>query len=187
MATTPPKGSIFRSKTMQKYMQNREKSVLPRVIAPSVFAFSWIVLTLLIAAGIAVWIGKVPQYLSGSGIVLTPSASIQANEEATAVILLPASAVSQLKTGQPVQIQVGQSGLQVNRTIDSISQDLLSPSDVHQNFGLEVSGPSLAVTVGLGPNIPARLYAGSLIQAQIQVGSQSVLALFPVVNSLLKN
>ena len=187
MATPSPKGSIFRSKTVQKYMQNREKSVLPRVVAPSFFAFSWIVLTLLIAAGIAIWLGKVPQYLSGSGIVLTPSATAQTNEEAMAVILLPASAAPQLKTGQPVQVQVGQSGLQVNRTIDSISQGLLSPSDVHQNYGLTVGGPSLAVIVGLGPDIPAHLYAGSLIQAQIQVGSQSVLALFPVVNTLLKD
>ncbi len=187
MAETSPKSSIFRSKTMQKCMQNREKSVLPRVVAPSVFAFTWIVLILLISAGVAIWIGKVPQYLSGSGIVLTPSASAQPNEDATAVILLPASDVSQLKTGLPVQVQVGQSGPQITRTIDGISQELLSPSDVHQNFGLDVTGPSLAITVGLGPTIPAHLYAGSLIQAQIQVGSQSVLAVFPVINNLLKN
>ena len=111
------------------------------------------------------------------------SADLRRKRILTKFILRP----QKLIFGQQLTIQVGQSGLQVNRTIDSISQDLLSPSDVHQNFGLEVSGPSLAVTVGLGPNIPARLYAGSLIQAQIQVGSQSVLALFPVVNSLLKD
>ena len=187
MATNSPKSSIFRSKTVQKYMQNREKSVLPRVVAPSVFAFIWIILTLLIAAGAVVWLGKVPQYLSGSGIVLTPGTSIQVNQEATAVILLPASDGVQLRAGLPVQVQVGQSGPQVNRTIDSISQNLLSPSDVHQNFGLTSTEPSLTVTVGLGPSIPAQLYAGSLIQVRIQVGSQSVLALFPVVNTLLKN
>jgi hypothetical protein len=185
MAATPPRLSIFRSKTMQKYMQNKEKSVLPRFVAPSVFAFCWIVLTLLIAAGIATWFGKVPLYLVGSGVVLDQGA--HADDEATAVILLPASDVSHLRSGLPVQLQIGQSGPSLNRTIDVVSQNLLSPGEVHQIYGLEATGPSLVVTTRLGPAISAHLYAGSLIQAQILIGSQSLLALFPGVNSLLKD
>jgi len=127
MASTTPKTQIFRSKTLQKYMQNREKGVLPHIVAPPIFVFSWIVLTLLIAGGIAVWLGEVPSYITGSGIVLgTNSTATQANG-AIAALLLPASAGASIRPGLPVQLQIGQAGPQLHRTINSISKNLLSP------------------------------------------------------------
>ncbi len=186
MATATPKIQIFRSKTLQKYMQNREKSVLPRVVAPPIFAFSWIVLTLLIAAGIATWLGEVPSYITASGIVLDTNSAASQGDGATAALLLPASDSSYIRPGLPVQLQIGQAGPQVHRTINSVSQNLLSPVEVHQQYGFEVADPSLVVTVGLGSTISEHLYSGSPIQAQVQIGSQSLLALFPGVNSLLK-
>ena len=184
--TTTPKLPIFRSKTLQKYMQNREKSVLPRIVAPPVFAFSWIVLTLLIAAGIAAWLGQVPSYITGSGIILNTSSIAKQGDGATAAILLPANAISYIRPGLPVQIQVGQAGPQLHRIIDRVSQNLLSPGAVRQKYGFEVTDPSLVATVELGPTVSRYLYIGSPIQAQIQIGSQSLLTLFPGVDGLLK-
>jgi hypothetical protein len=175
MAKDLPKSSIFRSKVVQKYMQNREKSVLPRVIAPPVFMFCWVVLILLIVAGVTVWSGRVPVYLTGSGIVLD-STSHQ-SDTVTAVVLLPPGDVSRLRRGLSVRIQIGQDGPALNRTIDAISQQPLSPVQVHQLYGLEVAGPSSVITVGLGPTIEGYLYAGSLVRAQVQVGTQSLLSL----------
>jgi hypothetical protein len=186
MATATPKIQIFRSKTLQKYLQNREKSVLPRFVAPPIFAFSWIVLTLLIAAGIAVWLGEVPSYVTGSGIILGTNGGANQGDGATAALLLPASDNSYIRPGLPVQLQIGQSGPQLQRTINSVSQNLLSPAEVRQQYGFEVSDPSLVVMVGLGSTISKQLYSGSPIQAQVQIGSQSLLTLFPVVNNLLK-
>lgn len=186
MATATPKLPIFRSKTLQKYMQNREKSVLPRIVAPPVFAFCWIVLTLLIAAGIVTWRGQVPSYITGSGIILNTGSVAHQSNEATAAILLPASDISYIRPGLPVQIHVGQTGPQLHRTIGSVSQKLLSPGAVRQQYGFEVTDPSLVVTVQLGPTISGYLYSGSPIQAQVQIGTYSLLALFPGINSLLK-
>jgi len=186
MATATPKLPIFRSKTLQKYMQNREKSVLPRIIAPPVFAFGWIVLALLIATGIVIWWGQVPSYITGSGIILNTTDAVHQSAGATAAILLPASDIAYIRPGLPVQIQVGQDGPQLHRAISNVSQNLLNPGVVRQQYGFEVTDPSLVATVQLGPTISRQLYSGSPIQAQVQIGSYSLLALFPVVNRLLK-
>jgi hypothetical protein len=177
---------IFRSKTVQNYMRNREKSVLPRIVAPPVFVLSWIVLMVLIVAGIAVWSGQVPSYIAGAGIILDANSMASQDGGATAAILLPASASSYIRPGLPIQLQIGQSGPQLHRTIDAINQNLLSPDEIRQRYGFTVEDPSLVVIVGLGSAISEHLYSGSPIQAQIQIGSQSLLVLFPVVNSLLK-
>jgi hypothetical protein len=177
--------TIFRSKTIQKYIQNREKSVLPRVIAPPVFLLCWFILMLLIAAGIAVWLGQVPVYISGSGAVLEQHTSSQQTATAVAVIFLPPSSVSRLHAGLPIQLQIGQSGPVLHTTIGTVEYTPLSPQQIQQQYGLRVSAPSCVVVVSLGAVLPAHLYVGSLVQAQIQIGSESLLSLFPVLNSLL--
>jgi hypothetical protein len=184
MAQAALKRSIFRSKTLQTYIQNREKSVLPRLVAPPVFVLCWVILILFILAGVIVWNGEVPVYIAGSGVIVEPSALSQPGDEATAIILFPLSDVSRLHTGLPIQIQLGQTNLVFNCRITAVSQTPLSPDRIQQQYRLEVPGPAVVVTVGLGHAIPASLYAGSHVQAQFRVGSQSLLALFPVINSL---
>ncbi len=187
MATTNPKRSIFRSKTVQKYTQNREKSVLPRVVAPPVFAICWIILTLLVVAGIVAWMGKVPLYITGAGVVLARGASSSQDDEISAIIPLPISAASHLQKGLLVQVQVGQAGPLLTRTINDISSTVLSPDEVQQKYSLRVSDPSILLIVKLGTTISMGIYAGSPVQVQVQTGSQSLLALFPVFNTLLKD
>jgi hypothetical protein len=186
MATAAPKGSIFRSKALQKYVQSREKNVLPRLVAPPVFAFFWVILALFTAAGLVAWLGQVPLYVTGSGLVLDRSATAaQGKEEAVAVILLPATSFVHLRAGMPVQVQVGSDGSPIPCTIDSVESRILSPSEVHQRYMLVVPEPSFVAIVGLGPGISSHLYAGSPVQAQIQIGSERLLSLFPLFNTLL--
>jgi hypothetical protein len=184
MPEASPKNSIFRSKAVQRYIQNREKSVLPRVVVPPVFALCWLVLTLLVVAGIVIWSGRVPFYTSGAGVVLDASTGINQGDEATALIFLPASEAPQLHTGLPVQVQIGQSGPLLNRTINGVGRSVLSPAQVLQQYQLEVAQPSCVVAVTLGSGIQGSTYAGSFVQARIQIGSQSLLSLFPVLNRL---
>jgi hypothetical protein len=184
MATTATKRSIFRSQTIQTYIQNREKCVLPRIVAPPVFALCWIVLTLLIVAGITIWYGKIPLYITGSGIIPASPALDQNYTETTAIIVFPLRDVTYLQAGLPIQIQLGQTGPALDCRIAAVSPHPLSPDQIQQQYRLEVAGPSIVVTVNLGPAVPARLYAGSHVQAQFQIGAQSLLSLFPVLNSL---
>ena len=188
MTTAAPKRSIFRGKAVQTYLQNREKSVLPRIVAPPVFFFCWILLIVLTAAGVAAWLGQVPLYVTGSGMIVNNTLlPDQGSDEAVAVILLPASASTRLRVGLPAQVQIGQAGLQLMRTVTLVNSTLLSPSEVQQQYGIAVTDPSLVVAVRLGPDVSRRVYAGSPVHAQIQVGSQRLLALFPIFNSLFNN
>jgi hypothetical protein len=184
VATASPKRSLFRSKTVQAYIQSREKSVLPRIVAPPVFALCWIVLTLLIIACIIIWSGQVPTYITGSGIISAPSTLSQQDSDATALILFPISDLAYLQSGLSIQVQVGQAGTICNCSIATVSQNPLSPYKIHLQYGLEVSAPAIIVTTTLGPAISESLYAGSPVQAKLQIGSQSLLSLFPIVNSL---
>ena len=49
--------SIFRAEARERYIQNQEKVVLPRLVSPQVFVYLWILALLVMAAGsiIAFW------------------------------------------------------------------------------------------------------------------------------------
>ncbi len=185
MSTTAPKRSIFRDQAVQKYRQNQEKSVLPRIVAPPVFLFFWILVVILTSAGVVAWLGQVPLYVTGSGTVLDKNVlPAQGNDEAVAIIILPASEVAHIRAGLPAQVQIGSTGPQISRTIDSVSSVILSPSEVHQSYGIDMTDPAQVVFLRLGPSISRRVYAGSPVHVQIQIGSQRLIALFPIFNNL---
>jgi hypothetical protein len=188
MAPPISKRSIFRDRALQKYTQGREKSVLPRIVAPPVFVLCWILLMVLMAAGLVAWQGQIPLYISGSGVILTnailPS---QGSDEALAVVILPASEFGHIHSGLSVQIHIGQSGPELTHTVDYVNPGILSPSEVRQRYALDATDPALVIITRLGPEISRRLYAGSAVQAQVLVGTQRLLSLFPLFSDLLKD
>ena len=56
-SSPPTSRSIFRAEALQRYRENQEKVVLPRLVSPRVFAYLWIVALLLLLAGslVAFW------------------------------------------------------------------------------------------------------------------------------------
>lgn len=186
------KRPIFRSQALQAYAQQRQKSVLPRFVAPPVFLLCWVLLALLASATIVAWLTRVPTYLSVSGIVLAESVpNQQGNSEAVAALFVPASSVTPVRVGQAAQVQIGSTGPQLTGTISTVDAAILSPAEVRQRFGLSgslaqiVTQPSLVVMIRLGPTISAQTYAGSLVQSQIQIGTRSILSLLPILNHLI--
>jgi len=188
---TASKRTIFRHKALQQYEQSRNKTVLPRYVSPPIFVCLWILLGLLIIAGVAAWLGRVPTYVAGSGVVLEPgSTTQQGSDEAVAVVFVPATPSLTLRPGLPVQLQIGATGPQVASTIMTVEPGIVSPSEARAQYALGgvaaavITQPSVAVTARLGPSIPAQVYAGSIVSAQVQVGTRSVLSLLPGLGSL---
>ncbi len=182
------KDAIFRNQALQKYRGNREKSVLPRFVAPPVFLFFWILLLIFIGAGLLVWLGQIPAYVTGSGMVLDPDSSVTGgSSEAAAIIFVPYSSSMHLRPGLPVLLRIGTTGLQLTSTITAVEPQIFSPSEVRQRYSLGIADPSLAVVVALGSQISVSVYAGSPVNAQIEVGSRRFLSLFPGVDTLLKD
>jgi hypothetical protein len=148
--------------------------------------FLWCLLALFISAAITAWLGHVPVYASGVGVVLDPSSSSNtANGEMTAIIFVPYTSSLHLQTGQTVNIQVGQSGPKISTTIEAVDSQILSPSEVRKQFLVSITDPSIAATVLIGPHLS--LYNGSLVQAQVEVSSRRLLSLFPGFDTFLKD
>ena len=181
-----PKGTIFRKEAIQKYSQGRDKNVLPQFVLPPIFVFLWCLLALFVSAAITAWLGHVPVYAAGVGVVLDPSSSGNtANGEMTAVIFIPYSSSLHLQRGQPVNIQIGQAGPKISTAIGAVDSQILSASEVRKQFLVSITDPSVAATVLVGTHLS--LYTGSPVQAQVEVSSRRLLSLFPGFNAFLKD
>src|SRR6266700_3808067 len=188
MAPAVPKRSIFRARALQKYIQSREKSVLPRIVAPPVFAFCWLLLVILMVAGLVAWLGQILSYTSGSGVVLMNNTfPPRGSGEAVAVAILPASEVGRVHMGLSVQVHIGHAGPDVTRSIDYVNSTILSPGEVRQLYGLDTADPALVIITRLGPDISRRLYAISAVQVQVRVRLQRLLSIFPLLSDMSKD
>jgi hypothetical protein len=180
--------SIFRSKAVEHYLQSREKTILPFFVAPPVFAFYWLLLGIFLMSGLVAWFGQVPLYASGIGLISAQSTSVnQDNKQVTALIFLPAGSSARPQPGWSALVQVGLTGPQLNGTVDTIKPGVLSPSEVQKQYAFKVFTSVIVVSVKLGVQAVGNLDTGSPVSAQLQVGSQRLLALFPVLNALLKD
>jgi hypothetical protein len=190
MATT--KRTVFRARALRYYAQSWERVTLPRFVAPPVFIFLWILLGLLFAATLLAWLGQFPTYASGSGLVLDQGLTTSnGGDEAMAAIFLPASPSLTLRTGLPVQVQIGSTGPQLNTKIATVETSVMSPSAIRQRYHLTgalaavITQPSIILTVQLGSGVPVKMYAGSLVTAQVQVGTERVLSLLPGLSQMI--
>ncbi|QBD75902.1 hypothetical protein EPA93_07720 [Ktedonosporobacter rubrisoli] len=176
----PRRRQIFRENALRYYAQRREQDVLPQLVSPFIFAFFWSLGIFVLLIGLLLWTLDIPAYASAQGVVLQP-AKIATNSEAEAVIFFPAS-TAHLHPGMRVQIQLGASGPRVTSKIETVTPGAISPQDAQQRFALGSSAaqvitqPAIAVTTRLGPAVSVRTYAGSIVKAQVQVGTQQVLS-----------
>jgi len=178
---------LFRRQALEHYAQGRERTILPRVATPPVFLLMWVLLALATLALVLAWLGQVPVYISGSGIVIEQITlhNRQTDTSAQVVIFVPVAPGHpvHLHAGTPVVLQIGTRGQTVTTSVDVIEPAILSPGEIRQRYTAEskvpslVTGPSMVVSVTLGPAFASPVYAGSLVSAQIQVGSTSVLSL----------
>ncbi len=132
---TASKDSIFRKEAVEKYLQNREKTILPRFVAPPVFLFCWCLLAIFLCIGLLTWFGEVPVYVAGEGVVLSSGDSAGAR----ALIFVPYSSALQLHAGQRVQLQLAGQASQLTSTVQTADRTLLSPQEVRQRYQFVIS------------------------------------------------
>jgi hypothetical protein len=177
--------SIYRESALKQYIQGRDKDVLPRLISPPALLLLWLLLSLLLVSGLLSWSLRVPVYTVGRGVIVAGNTQGQTS----VVLFFPASQLSVLHPGQSVQLTANATGLNEQQRVVSVEQDLLSPAAASQRYDLSgelsllVQQPSAAVIVNLNPPLPLSLYEGTIVQAQIQVGSQSLLDLLPLIGN----
>ncbi len=161
-----------------------EKDVVPHLISWPIIVSLWCLLGGLFAAGFFAWYAQVPTYVSGTGIIIAKGDMLQpAYEKTVAIVFLPPDQSPHLRTGLPVDIQIGSAGTHVQSTIAQIEPNIMSPDAIRQRYQLDgadallITQPSKVVIIKLGTVQPATAYAGSFLTARIEVGSQRLLPL----------
>jgi hypothetical protein len=182
-----PKRQIFRESAIQHYIKNREKDVLLRIMPLPMAVFLWVLLSILFMAGLFAWNERIPTYVGGAGIVQNSNT----DNNSIAVVFLPAGPSTTVQVGEPARIQIG--SLQVQGTVTKVATATMSPDTTRTQFQLQgnmaalVTQPSLIVLIRFTTMLPASIYAGSSLSAQIEVGSQRILSQLPWIGQLLGN
>lgn len=187
-----PEQTIFRQSALTAYKRGREKDVVPRLISWPIIACLWLLLGVLLAAGFLAWNVRVPTYVDGPGIILAPGDISQPGYgETPGLMFLPPDQAVHIRAGLPVDVQIGSAGVHVQGTIAKVEPGITSPDAARKRYRLDsvgallISQPSTVVIIRLGTALPATSYAGSLLTAKIETGSQRLLALLPGLGSLL--
>jgi hypothetical protein len=179
-----PEKTIFRQSAIMSYKRRMEKDVVPQLIFWPIILGLWLLLTAFLAAGCFAWYAQVPTYVSGSGVILAQGNTRQATHGQTvAIVFLSPDQSAQIRPGQPVDIQISSTSMNVQSTIAQVEPGITSPDAARQRYGLEgvnaflITQPSVVVLIKLGTTLSATAYAGSLLTARVETGSQRLLTL----------
>jgi hypothetical protein len=166
------------------YKRSLEKDVVPRLISWPIILCLWLLLGAFLTAGFFAWFAQVPVYVSGSGIVLASGDMLHPAYGGTvALVFLPSDQSANIRVGQHVSIQIGTTAVEVQSAIAQVEPGLISPAVARQQYGLEgtnsllITQPSVVAIVKLGTVLPTTTYAGSLLSANVETGSQRLLSL----------
>ncbi len=174
------------------YKRSMEKDTVPRLISWPIIVCLWLLLGALIAVGFLAWYVQVPTYVDGSGIILARGDVLQAKYgEMVAVVFLPPNQSTHMRVGLPVDVQIGSVGVYGKGTIAKIEPGITSPDAARKRYQLDgvgsllITQPSSVVLIRLATPLPATSYAGSLLTAKVEIGSQRLFALLPDLGKFL--
>lgn len=182
--------SIFRESAIKRYHERQEQGVLLHVAYPPALIFFGVFLLLLLSASGFVWSIQVPILVQGQGVLVEQQIAGPDTMAVVAVLFLSPNQLTNLHMGQPALVSIGPTPINVSGTVERVDPTIISPDQARSRFNLQgglaqvITGPSITVIISIGLAASNQIYAGSLCNAQIQTGSQSVLSLLPVFNQL---
>jgi hypothetical protein len=188
----PSERQIFREHALQQYLQKREKEVIPHIISPSLFTCLWIVFSVFLVTALLTLMEPLPKYISSSGVVVGQREAYKGQRDDLVILaFLPIASRKQFHVGQHVLVQTRRNEHPFTGTIQHIEARIQSPADIQQRYlqkrgvSLDNVRPSLIAEVRLEQSLRlAHDDEGSVVTLQINVGSQSVLALLPGIGPL---
>jgi len=196
MASEPPvadtRRSIYRNDALLRYARGKDKSILPRFVSTCTVAWLWIFLALLLAGGLATCLVRVPIYSAGSAIVVESAAYGHiAPGKFVMVAFLPADSLSHLRVGQNLFVNIDERIERLSRPIIAVEPEVTSPDKVRRHFLLSgemasaITQPVAVAIAQLEPlpsSLPASSFAGSIYPVNVEVGSQRLIFLLPLMD-----
>jgi len=182
--TSSPPRQIFREHALQHYIQQNEKSVLPRTISPFVFTCCWIVLALSILAGFFIWSIPVPNYVDTLGVPIVQGSSASTTQTTSILAFFPLSAQAYIRSGQIVQIGGPTIEYPLTGHITSADTEHLNATELGKRYALSSALaqflPASEVfvgTVATSQAIPQQSGTSSRVTIRYQQGTRQALSL----------
>jgi hypothetical protein len=127
--------------------------------------------------------GPVPATQKSASVAQQPIPTI-----GMAVFFLPPVQAQSLHAGMPINLNISSSGQHINSQITNIVPGVMTPAALRsffhlENISLSITQPSRIVVVKLD-NALATRYVGSLVTANLQVGSQRLISFLPGIGGL---
>ena len=182
--------SIFRETAVEAYRRRATKDVLPRLTSWPAIVFGWVLILLLGAAAVLAWSIRVPAYIGAEGLIVSGEDQAQdSGSQTSAALFVPADQSGDLRVGQPVHARIGSTDTSVAGAVTRIEPDVVGPDAAKERYGVGdwadvVTQPSRVVIVRLRQVLSPTAYEGTRLTAQVEVGSQPLLALFPGLREL---
>lgn len=192
-----PKGRlIFRVEALQRNALSQQKSVLLRLSSPRSIALLWVLIVLLLTGGLLIWYLRVPVYASGVAIVTGASETTpNGSEKVKVVVFLPPEDRARLRVGQKIFLSSEKGNERLLQLVTGLEPEVLSPLEMQNRLGIGAcqsypagTQPSAVVFTELTTAPAGRspsTYACSSYRAEIEVSTQRVISLLPVIGFLL--
>lgn len=176
--------SIFREDAVRRYLEGREKSILPRLVSPRTFIYLWLLLGLLSVSSFIAWFTKVPMYASGKAIVVRLS-----NQRIVVATFFEPQHLSSLRKTKKLFLNFDARS-ELTTAILAVEPEIISPDTIQKRFALkQIARPSAVAIAQLKPipeNLPATAYLGSVGHAKAEVGSQRIISLLPLIGQFFE-
>ena len=190
------KRSIYRNDALLRYARTKDKSILPRFVSTYTVACLWTFLGLLLAGGLVTCLVHVPIYASGPAIVVESAAYGHISpDKFVMVAFLPADSLSHLRVGQDLFVNIDEKIDRLSRPIIAVEPEVSSPDKARRHFllngelALAITQPVAVAIAQLEPlpsGLPASSFAGSIYPVNVEVGSQRLISLLPLMDRVLR-
>lgn len=181
--------SIFRADAVKRYIEGKEKVVLPQWMAPRTLRYLWLLLGVLsMLVGLA-WFTAVPVYASGLALIVDLPAERSANNEMALVAFLPPEKHNDLQVGQRIFVEL-EPGKRREQLVAVVEPKIISPDTAQEQFGLSAAAlltqpAAMVMTSFESPSaLPATTYIGSVYHVDIEIGSRRVVSLLPLFDRM---
>jgi hypothetical protein len=180
----------FRAAAVDRYRARRAENAAPALSLPRTRTATWLVGGLLVGVMAMAWFIRLPVYVPGVAVIVD---SPQGPQIAT---LVAADSLPRLQVGQAVHVAIGGNNQRLHRTITQLDGASLSPDDVPRRLALSELARGMVVmldgptTIAFAPlesvpgQYPAKAYVGSVVRADVEVGTRSILGLVPPFDRL---
>lgn len=181
--------AIFRETALDAYRRRTTRDVVPRLTYWPIIVGMWLLLAVLLGAVAWAWAVRVPTYVSAPGVIPTSGDMSRTTGGETAALFVSPDQSDRLRVGQPVHAQIGSFGEHATGKVAAIEPGVIGPDAAQDRYRIDestdvITQPSRVVILRLDEASQSMASGGSRLDAQIQVGTQPLLALFPGVGKL---